>query len=91
MPYISKIAGERTVLYTQQEAADLLGVTDRTIRTYLKEGRIPSVKIKKRTYIWDRHLLQYIRGAKTTKKYQTVDQPQYDTLDFDAPPDIWES
>lgn len=90
MPTLSNIGGERTVLYNLQEAAALLGVTDRTLRTYLKEGRIPSVKIKNKLFIWDKHLLQYIRGARTTKKFKSVAQPQYDTLDFDDLPDIWE-
>lgn len=85
---ISNIGGQRTVLYTQQEAADLIGVSVRTLRTYLREGRIPYVKIKRRILIWDRHLMQYIRGARTTRTYKDVDAPEYDTTTFDDfPPD----
>lgn len=91
MPTLSKIGGERTVLYTQQEAAALLGVTDRTLRNYILQGRIPAVTIRRRVYIWDQHLKQFIRGAKTTRRYEKIAAPEYDDLDFDAPPDAWES
>lgn len=91
MPTVSKIGGERTVLYTQKEAADLVGVSERTMRSYIKQGRIPAVTIRRRVFVWDRHLMQYIRGAKTTRIYGKVESPQFDTLGFDATPDIWEN
>lgn len=86
--YKSKIGGETTILYTQQEAADAIGVSVRTLRSYLRAGRIPFVKIRRRVYIWDRHLMQYIRGARTTRTYKEVDAPEYSTTTFDDfPPD----
>lgn len=87
MPYISRIGGETTKLYTQQEAAELIGVSERTLRTYLKDGRIPFVKIRRRVYIWDKNLLQYIRGARTTRTYKNVTPPDFDALTFDNPPE----
>lgn len=87
MPYLSKIGGERTVLYTQAEAAREIGVSERTLRNYLRAGRIPYVKIRRRVYIWDRNLVQYIRGARSTRIYETVEPPKFDVLDFDTPPD----
>lgn len=89
MPYKSRIGGETTILLTQREAAEQIGVTDRTMRNYIKRGLIPAVKIKCRVYIWDRHLLQFIRGAKSTRNVQAVEPPQYDDANFDAPPDEW--
>ena len=88
MPYLSKIGGERTVLYTQAEAAREIGVSERTLRNYLRAGRIPYVKIRRRVLIWDRHLVQYIRGARSTRTYEEVAAPDYDTTTFDDfPPD----
>ena len=88
MPYKSTIGRETTILYTQKEAADLIGVCPRTLRNYLRAGRIPYVKIRGRVYIWDQHLKQYIRGARSTRTYKEVDAPEYSTTTFDDfPPD----
>ena len=87
MPYISKIGGQRTVLYTQAEAAAQIGVSERTMRSYIKRGLIPAVKIRRRVYVWDQHLLQFIRGAKSTKNITPVPPPTYSTVEFDGPPD----
>ena len=89
--YKSTIGKETTILYTQQEAADAIGVSVRTLRSYLRAGRIPYVTIRRRVYIWDRHLMQYLRGARTTRRYEEVTAPEYDTTAFDDfPPDPWE-
>lgn len=87
MPYKSTIGRETTILYTQKEAADLIGVCPRTLRNYLRAGRIPYVKIRGHVYIWDQHLKQYIRGARSTRTYEKIEPPQYDALTFDGPPD----
>lgn len=82
------VGGQTTILYTQKEAADAIGVCERTLRNYLRSGRIPYSKIRNRVLIWDRHLMQYIRGARTTRIYSDVDAPEYDTTTFDDfPPD----
>lgn len=86
MPTTIKIAGERTVLFTQKEAADFLGVTERTMRNYVKSGRIPACTVRRRVYIWDKHLQQFLRGARTTRTYKHVPPPQYDSLEYDNSP-----
>lgn len=85
--YKSRIGGETTILYTQAEAAREIGVSERTMRSYIKRGLIPAAKIRRRVYIWDRHLMQFIRGAKSTKNMTAVPPPEYDAADFDGPPD----
>lgn len=87
MPIKSYVGGQTTILYTQQEAADAIGVSIRTLRSYLKQGRLPYVRIKRRVLIWDKHLMQYIRGARTTRIYSDVDKPGYECESFDGPPD----
>ena len=86
MPTLSKIGGERTVLYSQQEAADELGVSVRTIRSYIKRGLLPAVYIRRRCYIWDKNLLQFIRGARSTRNLKAVEPPRFDGLTFSKPP-----
>ena len=86
MPTTIKIAGERTVLFTQKEAADFLGVSERTMRAYIKAGRIPSCTVRRRVYIWDRHLQQFLRGAKTTRTYKPVTPPRFDDLEYEKSP-----
>lgn len=89
MPRITQIGGEKTILYTQQEAADFLGIGVRTIRKYIRRGLIPAVTVRRRVYIWDKNLQQFLRGAKNTHNVTAVNPPQYEALDFDAPPDEW--
>ena len=81
------IDGEKTELLSLTEAAKFLGISERTMRTYIREGRIPSCKVKRRIYIWSRNLQQYLRGARTTRTYKDVAPPKFDALTFDAPPD----
>lgn len=88
MPIKKNIAGEITVLYTLDEAAAVLGVSERTLRTYIYEGRIPACKLRRRWYIWDKNLNAYLRGAKSTKTYKPVQAPQYDAAEY--APDPWE-
>ena len=90
MSYKSRIGGETTILLTQREAAEQIGVTERTIRNYIKRGMIPAVKTKRNVYVWDCHLLQFIRGAKSTRNVQAVALPPYEAANFNTPPDAWE-
>ena len=88
--YKSTIGRETTILYTQQEAADAIGVSVRTLRNYLRAGRIPFVKIKRRVYIWDQNLKQYIRGARSTRRYDKIEPPKFDAPTFeDLPQDLF--
>lgn len=83
------IGGEKIKLLTVQETADLLGVSERTARQYLKDGLIPSCKVRRRLYVYERHLSAFFKGAKSTRRKKPVKAPQYETNDF--PPDAWES
>lgn len=42
------IAATRTVYVTQQEAADILGVTDRTVRRMIAEKRLTGYRLGRR-------------------------------------------
>ena len=90
MPKITHIGGDRTTLYNLQEAAEALGVSERTMRSYIRRGLIPAVKVRRRVFIWDKNLQQFLRGAKSTQRVEPVKPPQFESLDFDAPPDEWE-
>lgn len=90
MPKSITIAGEKTTLLTQEEAADILGISVRTIRNYTKRGLLPAVKVRRRVFIWDKNLQQFLRGAKSTHNVQAVVPPQFEAADFDGPPDAWE-
>lgn len=83
------IGGEKIKLLTVQETAALLGVSERTVRQYLKDGLIPSCKIRRRLYVYDKHLSAFFKGAKSTRRKAPVEAPKYEIDDF--PPDIWES
>ena len=90
MPIKVVIDGATTTLFNLQEAASFLGVSERTMRTYVKAGRIPAVKHRRRLYIWSRNLQEYLRGARTLRTYRKVEPPEYSDLDFSAPPDeLW--
>lgn len=47
-PRIQLIDSQRTVFVTQREAGDILGVTDRTIRNMLADGRLRGYRIGSR-------------------------------------------
>ena len=85
MPVISKVGGERTLLLTTEDAARELGVSPRTIRNYCTTGRIPYCTIGRTIYIWDKHLMAFIRGARTTRTYKKISPPKFEAEDF--PPD----
>lgn len=51
-----------TVLYTVKETAAILGCTPRTIMTYIKEQRIPAVKIAGKWRITKDNLEAFING-----------------------------
>jgi excisionase family DNA binding protein len=57
-------APDRPVLLTASQAASLLGVTDRTIRRWIKAERIPSLKLASGEYrIPQGALLASLRGT----------------------------
>jgi excisionase family DNA binding protein len=48
MTRTERLAHVRKTYVTQQEAADILGVTDRTVRTMIAENRLPAYRVGKR-------------------------------------------
>lgn len=87
MPYKVIIGREQTILYTLRECAAELGVSERTMRSYIQRGLIPAQKIRRKIYVWDRNLQAFVRGAKSTRNLQAVPAPEYDTAFEDMPPD----
>ena len=82
------IGGEKIKLLTVQETADLLGVSERTARQYLKDNLIPSCRIKRRLFVTEKNLSAFFKGAKSTRRKKPVKAPRYEADDF--PADAWE-
>jgi len=55
------IAGE--TLYTVPELQKLLGLSDRSIRRYFREGRLKGRKIGRSWHITERALQDFLRGT----------------------------
>jgi excisionase family DNA binding protein len=51
-----------TTVYTLQEAARIFGVTERTMRNYLKDKRITGQKIGGIWYFTEENLQAFLRG-----------------------------
>ena len=49
-------------LYNQREAADLLGVTTRTIRAMCRRGQLARTRVGAATYITEESLKSYVSG-----------------------------
>ncbi len=88
MPIQKHIAGERITLYDLEEASALLGVTSRTLRSYVYQGIIPCCRLRRKLYFTDKNLSAFLRGARSTRRKTPVDAPKYEVDDF--PPDVWE-
>ncbi len=78
---------EEIILFTLEEVADELGISYRTVRRYVQEGRIPYCEIGRNKYIWMKHLGEYLKGAKSIHTFQKVEPPRFDTETFSASPD----
>lgn len=85
MPTIYQTEREHLILYTLQEAADFLGVTERTLRQYIHDQRLPAQKIGNKWFIWERNLSAFVCGARSTKDRHKVAAPTFEGADF--PPD----
>lgn len=57
---MSKTVGKVT-LFTVEELAEILGVQERTIREYLREGKLHGRKLANRWYITDEAIADYFR------------------------------
>lgn len=56
-----EIAGE--TLYTIPELQEMLGLSDRSLRQYFREGRLKGRKIGKAWHITEKHLKEFLRGT----------------------------
>jgi len=54
-------------LYTVEELAKLLGVQDKTIRAYLRDGKIKGRKIARKWYIPEESLREYFSQPEPAK------------------------
>lgn len=55
-------------MYSMQEVAELLGVTTRTITTYLQQGRIAAQKIGGRWHFTEDNLKDFLKGSRQQQK-----------------------
>lgn len=51
----------KVTLFTVEELAELLGVQERTIREYLREGKLHGRKLANRWYVTDDAVADYFR------------------------------
>ena len=85
------IAGEKIVLLDLKETSLFLGISERTARSYFRDGLIPFCKIRRKLYCTDRNLAAFLKGAASTRRKAAVTAPQYDIPIYDdAPPDPWD-
>ena len=55
-------------LYTLSELEPILGVTHRTLQTYIKDGRLKGVKIGNRWKVSEIALKEFLNAAQTNEK-----------------------
>jgi excisionase family DNA binding protein len=53
----------RVKAYTIEEASSLLDVNIRTLRSYIKAGKIKAVKLGRKVYIAEKYLEKFLLGA----------------------------
>lgn len=56
------------IMYTVDEVAVALGVQPRTVRTYVRQGKIKGAKFNKRWHIREEELDKFITGENNKKK-----------------------
>jgi len=57
-------------LYTVEELSDLMGIQERTIREYLKSGKIRGRKLAKRWYVTEEALREYFEAEEPEPEEQ---------------------
>ena len=93
MPMIHTFPSGKLTLYTREEVAEQLHISPRTVWQYIHDERLPAVKIKGKWYVWERNLIAFLTGAKSTKQKHKVAPPKFATPPFvesrrdDDPPD----
>ncbi len=69
MPKSAKLSGIKSLrCYTIQEAADITGVSDRTIREWIKHG-LTAMTSERPTLVRGDALIAYIRGKRQARKF----------------------
>lgn len=61
--------GELT-LFTVEELAETLGVQERTIRDYLRDGKLKGRKMAGRWYVTESSLKEYFEGAEELEAHE---------------------
>ena len=80
MPQIHYFPTGKITLYTSEEVAQELQISPRTVWQYIHDERLPAVKIKGKWYIWERNLVAFLSGAKSTRQKHKVEPPPFATL-----------
>ena len=57
-----EVLGEK--LYTVEEVAEMIGVTKRTMTTYIQQGRLQGQKLAKRWYFSADNIKAFLQGKK---------------------------
>lgn len=77
MAKVVTFEGGRIKLYSRQEVAHMLGISERTVWQYIKDERLPAVMIDHKLYVWDKNLVAFLAGAKSTHYKHQVDAPTF--------------
>ena len=67
MPYSCRVGSRRVILYTIEELGQMLSVSYRTAWQYVRDERIPAVKINGQYLISEHNVLAFLHGARHLK------------------------
>lgn len=76
------LPSERIRLLTLQETATILSVSERTLRSYVKQQRIPAARLNRRLYFDERNISAFLRGARSIRDGHRVQAPEFDSDGF---------
>lgn len=62
-------------LYTVEELSGLMGIQERTIREYLKSGKIRGRKLAKRWYVTEEALREYFEAEEPEPEEEKAHEP----------------
>ena len=82
MPKTVEFYGGRMILYSRHEIAKMLGISERTVWQYIKDERLPAVMIDHRLYVWDKNLVAFLAGAKSTHHKHKVNPQEFHNQNF---------
>jgi excisionase family DNA binding protein len=67
-------------LKSVEQAAELLGISPWTVRSYLKQGRLPAVRIGRRVLLQEEDLQQFVTASKAQPISRGSEQPASEGL-----------